>query len=82
MVSYDDNALQTISFYICTPIKINFIIADKFDRVCIEVDLTKSLVGQMVVDGKWQKMECEGLHVVYYHCGCYRHITKSCTIKI
>lgn len=33
-------------------------------RVCVEIDLTRPLVGDIMLDGHWQRVEYRGLHVV------------------
>lgn len=71
-VYYDENALRATATCIDQPVKIDSNIAlatiGKFARICVEVDLTKPLVGQFLPDGKWQKVEYEGLcNASYLH---------------
>lgn len=86
MVYYDDNALCAISSCIRKLIKIDsnttLAIRGKFAHVCVEISLTKPLVGQIVLDGGWQKVEYEGLFIVCFHYGCYGHTIESCSEKI
>lgn len=86
IVYYDVSALRTLARCIGTPIKIDSNTAlatlGKFAKVCMDIDLTKPLIGQFMLDGKWQKVKYKFLHVLCYHCGCYSHTSKSCAIKI
>lgn len=49
----------------------------KFARLAIALDLTKPLVPKLWVDEKLQKVEYEGLPLIYFECGCYDHLRKS-----
>lgn len=85
MVYYNDNALRAIASCVKTPVKLDTNTAlatrGKFAYVCVEVDLTRPLVGQDLLDGKWQQIEYEGLHEVCYNCGRYGHLKENCPIK-
>lgn len=57
MVYYDDNALRANSSYVGCPVKIDsnttLTTQRKFVRICVEVDLTKPLIGGIMLDGHW-----------------------------
>ena len=65
-----------------TPIKIDFntlrVSRGKFTRVCVEIDLTKPVVGRVCVEGKWLFVKYEGLHIICAKCGCYGHHARNC----
>ncbi|CAL1362247.1 unnamed protein product [Linum trigynum] len=50
----------------------------KFDRLAVEVDLSKPLVPRIFLDGKWQMVEYENLPVVCFECGKIGHNATSC----
>jgi len=52
----------------------------KFARVCVEVDLTMSVVGKIWVNGHWYKVQYEGLHLICTNCGCYGHLGRNCNV--
>lgn len=45
----------------------------RFARLCIEVDLSRPLKGELLVNGELLKLEYENLHVICFTCGCYGH---------
>lgn len=60
MVCYDDSALHSIIRCVGTFIKIDSNTAlatcGKFLKVFVQIDLTKLLIGNISLDGKWQKV--------------------------
>lgn len=86
IVYYNDNALSAISSYIGKPIETDantaLVTRGKFASICVEINLTKPLLGQIIIDGRWQKVEYEGLHIICFPCGCFGHTTECCSIKI
>ena len=50
----------------------------KFARICMEIDLTTSVVRRVCIEGKWNKIKYEGLHIICAQCGCYGHDTRDC----
>lgn len=52
----------------------------KFARLCVELDVTKPLIPKVVIGSKIQKVEYEGLGIVYFCCGCIGHHVDSCPI--
>ena len=53
-------------------------IRGRFARVAVTISLDKPLVSQFVLDGKIQKVEYEGLPVICFKCGRYRHNNNTC----
>lgn len=51
-----------------------------FTRMCIEVDLSKPLVPKFRLDRRIHRIEYEGLHLIRFGCGKYRHRTKVCLL--
>ena len=72
--AYDD-VLQTIASCIGCLVKVDSktTLATKewFARVCVEVDLTKPLVGQFWLNQRWCKVEHEDLHSMCLSCRRY-----------
>lgn len=50
----------------------------KFARICVELDLTKPVLGKLWFEGNWFKVVYEGLHIICGSCGCYGHHTQAC----
>lgn len=46
----------------------------RFARVCLEIDLTQSVVGKFWIKDNWYHVEYEGLHLICAKCGCYGHL--------
>lgn len=49
----------------------------KFAGICVEVDLSKPLLSQVRIGNFAQNIEYEGLHTVYFSCGCFGHRLES-----
>nr|XP_025703040.1 myb-like protein X [Arachis hypogaea] len=52
----------------------------KFARLCVEVDLTKPLLGVYMIKGKLYQIEYEGIHQLCFLCGRIDHEQKQCTL--
>ncbi|KAE8673109.1 hypothetical protein F3Y22_tig00111812pilonHSYRG00278 [Hibiscus syriacus] len=50
----------------------------RFARLAVVVDLDKPLVPGLMIDGKYQNVEYEGLPTICYACGKYGHTKASC----
>ncbi|MBA0784830.1 hypothetical protein Gotri_028286 [Gossypium trilobum] len=59
-------------------IKIGSGIRGRFARMVVFVDLEKSFVSQIIVNGKVQRVEFESLLAVCFSCGCYGHLKNFC----
>ncbi|CAN1141731.1 hypothetical protein LINPERHAP2_LOCUS12665 [Linum perenne] len=51
----------------------------RYARVCVEVDLTKPLLGKYIIEDRVLKVECESLENVCFDCGFYGHKRDSCS---
>ncbi|KAL4367762.1 hypothetical protein GQ457_05G027470 [Hibiscus cannabinus] len=54
----------------------------RFARLTVVVDLSKPLVSSIIIDGKRQKIEYEGLPMICYHCGRYGHLEERCLAPV
>ncbi|XP_061372079.1 uncharacterized protein LOC133314599 [Gastrolobium bilobum] len=54
----------------------------KFARICVEVDLTKPLKAEYLIEGRYKQVEYEGLHLICYSCGKYGHRAESCNSNL
>ncbi|XP_028752699.1 nipped-B-like protein B [Neltuma alba] len=52
-----------------------------FARMCVEVDLNAPLLPSYMVDGNILKIEYEGLHLICFGCGKFRHNAEHCLAK-
>ncbi|KAL4284826.1 hypothetical protein GQ457_16G025340 [Hibiscus cannabinus] len=52
----------------------------RFARLAIIVDLNKPLVSGIVIDGRRQDIEYEGLPTICFKCGKYGHATETCGV--
>ncbi|KAL8153492.1 hypothetical protein V2J09_011252 [Rumex salicifolius] len=82
MMMYDKNLLFAISSTIENPLRIenNTLNATRwrFARVCVEVELTKLLKGEMFVNGERLQIEYESLHLICDACRRYGHDCDHC----
>lgn len=84
LIYYDESILMTMASTIGKPIKVDANTLDvrrgRFARVCVEIDLTKPVIGKVGLQGFWYHVEYEGLHRLCTKCGCYGHLTRDCTV--
>lgn len=82
LVYYDESFLLALASTVGTPVKVdtNTLKVERgcFARICVEIDLTKPVVGKVCVNGHWYKVQYEGLHMICATCGCYGHHTRDC----
>ncbi|CAN1787302.1 hypothetical protein LINPERHAP1_LOCUS17586 [Linum perenne] len=52
----------------------------RYARVCVEVDVTKPLLGKYMIEDKVLRVEYESLENVCFECGFYGHKKESCTL--
>ncbi|PNX57420.1 zinc ion binding nucleic acid binding protein, partial [Trifolium pratense] len=82
LVFYDESVLWAIASMVGNPIKVDLqtlkVARGRFARMCVEVDLTKPVVGRVGINGEWYQVQYEGLHIICTHCGCYGHLMKDC----
>ncbi|XP_045797590.1 uncharacterized protein LOC123891736 [Trifolium pratense] len=85
LVYYDESLLWAVASMVGTPVKVDMhtlrVARGKFARLCVEIDLTKPVVGKVGINGEWYQVQYEGLHVICTRCGRYGHILKDCTQK-
>ncbi|CAN1846267.1 hypothetical protein LINPERHAP1_LOCUS38153 [Linum perenne] len=51
----------------------------RYARVCVEIDLTKPLLGKYMIEDRVFKIEYESLENVCFDCGGYGHKKETCT---
>lgn len=82
---YDESIPMAMAAAVGKPVKVDSNTLDvkrgRFVRVCVEVDLTKPVVGKVWMRGFWYKVEYVGLHRICSSCGCYGHLGRDCTSK-
>ncbi|GAB2254148.1 hypothetical protein Droror1_Dr00021957 [Drosera rotundifolia] len=85
IIYYESNVLQTIATTIGKPYKVDDTTLNaargRFARICVELDLSVSLVGAVIVDDKRYQVEYEGLHIICFHCGLYGHGSDACPTR-
>ncbi|KAL4282241.1 hypothetical protein GQ457_03G010920 [Hibiscus cannabinus] len=54
----------------------------RFARLAIIVDLKKPLISGIIIDGKRQDIEYEGLPLIFFKCGKYGHMKESCGVSV
>ncbi|XP_061374737.1 uncharacterized protein LOC133316952 [Gastrolobium bilobum] len=54
----------------------------KFARICLELDLSQPLKAEHMIEGRYKKVEYEGLHLICYTCGKYGHKSETYTSRI
>ncbi|XP_058726109.1 uncharacterized protein LOC131597426 [Vicia villosa] len=50
----------------------------KYARICVEIDLTKTLVAMFMINNRSYKVEYEGLHLLCTSCGKFGHYKEGC----
>lgn len=50
--------------------------------VCVEINLTKPLVGKFQFARRWHTVEYEGFHTICYGCGMYGHKDEICPLNV
>ncbi|KAL4313865.1 hypothetical protein AHAS_Ahas15G0027800 [Arachis hypogaea] len=83
---YDRMVLRKIGNLVGRTIKVDSNTAElsrgKFARMCVEVDLTKPLVGKYLINGREYRVEYEGIHQICFSCGRIDHDQKLCPLKV
>ncbi|XP_015973162.1 uncharacterized protein LOC107496423 [Arachis duranensis] len=82
---YDRTILRKIGNLIGRTVKVDDNTAKmsrrKFARLCVEVDLTKPLMGRYMINGEDYQVEYEGIHQICFTCGRIDHDQNNCTMK-
>lgn len=79
---YDESILLALAAAVGKPVKVDSNTLDvrrgSFARVCLEVDLSKPVVGKVWLNGFWYKVEYEGLHRICTNYGFYGQLARDC----
>ncbi|CAN1127957.1 hypothetical protein LINPERHAP2_LOCUS4338, partial [Linum perenne] len=79
---FNSLAVQRIGNYIGKTVRLDLATSEgsrcRYARVCVEVDLTKPLIGKYMIEDKVMKIEYESLENVCFDCGCYGHKAGTC----
>ena len=82
MMYYDESVLMALAEGIGKGIRVDLTTRNvhqgKFPRVCVEVDLSKPVLGVGCLCGHRYKVEYKGLHIICSHCGRYGHYSRDC----
>ncbi|XP_050216415.1 uncharacterized protein LOC126667478 [Mercurialis annua] len=82
---YHNHVLNAIANTIGKVIKIDYNTEakerGKFARLAINLDLTKPLISSILIDGRLQRVEYEGLPIICFDCGRYGHRENHCQFK-
>ncbi|WJX16517.1 hypothetical protein P8452_06530 [Trifolium repens] len=82
---YDAKVLHFIGDRIGKMVKVDkntlFQERGKYARLCVEVDLTKTLLATFELKGRFYKIEYEGLHMLCRTCGKLSHYIEGCPEK-
>ncbi|CAN1138731.1 hypothetical protein LINPERHAP2_LOCUS10865 [Linum perenne] len=80
---FNELAVSRIGNYIGRTIRLDLATAEgtrgRYARVCVEVDLTKPLLGKYMIEDRVFKVEYESLENVCFDCGFYGHKKESCS---
>lgn len=86
MEFYDLEFLSTMGNMIGTTINVDLTTSTqsrgKFARLCAQVDLEKPLLAQYRLKNHPMKIEYEGIHLICFHCGKYRHEKDACLYTV
>lgn len=83
LLYYDENVLLGMASVVSRPIRVDQntlkVAQGRFARVCVEIDLSKPVIGKIWLRDHWYCVEDEGLHLICAKCGRYGHLTQDCT---
>ncbi|CAN1778832.1 hypothetical protein LINPERHAP1_LOCUS14527, partial [Linum perenne] len=54
----------------------------RYARVCVEVDISKPLIGKYMIEDRTFLVEYESLENICHHCGIYGHKIDNCSEKV
>lgn len=82
---YERNLLWSVSMAIGKPLRIDehtlTVARGRFARVCVEINLSEPLKGDLLLNGKRLKLEYENLHTICFGCGKYGHLAEQCPCR-
>ncbi|CAN1158503.1 hypothetical protein LINPERHAP2_LOCUS22176 [Linum perenne] len=80
---FNHRAVERIGNHIGRTIRLDLATAEgaraRYARVCIEVDLSKPLLGKYVIEDRVYLIEYESLDNICYSCGMYGHKVAGCS---
>ncbi|CAN1128862.1 hypothetical protein LINPERHAP2_LOCUS4897 [Linum perenne] len=83
---FNSLAVHRIGNYIGKTVKLDLATSEgarcRYARICVEVDVTKPLLGKFMIEVRVFKIEYESLENVCFDCGCYGHKKESCPVEI
>ncbi|CAN0857464.1 hypothetical protein LINGRAHAP2_LOCUS6757 [Linum grandiflorum] len=81
---YNDDGIFAITKKVGAPIRIDrqtsLVSRGKFARVCVELDLSRPLIPEVGVDGKWLQVEYEGIPKICRLCFHAGHDSVDCVL--
>lgn len=54
---------------------------EKYARICVEVDFSKPPLPKFCLRRRVRSIKYEGIHLVYFACGCFGHRMDGCPTK-
>ncbi|CAN1812178.1 hypothetical protein LINPERHAP1_LOCUS26457 [Linum perenne] len=79
---FNQLAVTRIGNYIGKTVRLDLATAEgaraRYARVCVEVDLTKPLLGKYIIDDRVLHIEYESLENICFDCGTYGHKVDRC----
>ncbi|CAN1837966.1 hypothetical protein LINPERHAP1_LOCUS35277 [Linum perenne] len=79
---YSDGGLFSLAACVGKPLQIDsqtlLATRGKFARVCVELNLDEPLMPVVGIEGKWYKVEYEGISNICLSCGCAGHTSDIC----
>lgn len=86
---FNKDLLMEIGSVVGRPVKVDDYTINgtrgKYARVCVELDLSRTLVPQIKLQGPKsviQKIEYGGLHSICFECGKYGHKEEQCVLNV
>lgn len=83
---YDESFIMSVAQVIGKPVRLDMNTLrgerGRFARICVELDLTKPVIGKIMIEDYWYKVVYEGLHVICTKCGCYGHRSRECSGEV
>ncbi|CAN1243156.1 hypothetical protein LINPERPRIM_LOCUS5573 [Linum perenne] len=83
---FNSLAVHRIGNYIEKTVKLDLATSEgarcRYARVCVEVDITKPLLGKYMIEDRVFKIEYESLENMCFECGCYGHKKELCSLRV
>ncbi|CAN1294702.1 hypothetical protein LINPERPRIM_LOCUS22561 [Linum perenne] len=85
-IIFNPVAVKRIGDFIGKTVRLDLATAEgargRYARVCIEVDITKPLIGKYLIDDKVLKIEYESLENMCFDCGFYGQKKETCSLNV